>query len=359
VPIWINIPGDTWKQATPHVSNGTVYKPATKAFRWSGSTWQEIWAKNTYPPNPPTVSATLKSGTKNVLNINVKTPSTQPGKIARAVVKVGVNRWPTGPETNDGCYYATSARTPNGSYEKWSEWWVGTRPDNPKALNGTKQFPATEMTEVKLPLGTPIRIAAYLQDEHGQWSSAGTGSITTAKADSTTTAPTQGYVPTLRDPIIRSASWFRSYTSNNAPYSYQNDQGNAVQGNTPYDSWGLLRSLIGFPSVNQLLSGADIVKIEVEVLMKHWHYPTGGMLSIGLHGHTGAPGSFSHLASAVVQQRYTARNQKLWTTIPSQYYAGFRNGTYRGISLFRQSDDPIYYGYADAMATKLKITFKS
>lgn len=352
--VWINPSGGTtWVPATPSVSTGTVYRPADKVYRYTGSAWQEVWARTLTPPNAPTVTATIQSGTRNVVEVKVTVPSYQPGtNYARCVVKVGVNKQPTGPETNDGCYYATTV-----AGEKWSEWFTDQRPNITKGASRTKVFPGTGMG-ITLPLDTPIYVRAYLQDQYNQWSSAGSATVRTLKAATTTTTPPTTTTQVQQKPINVQASWFGSYLDNNAPYAYHDNLGQAVQGDTPYDNYGLLRSLIGFPEFTWYTAGSTITEARFYVYMKHWHYSTGGVLSVGLHQHKSKPGSFSHNASSVATMRYTYRGQGLWVYIPSQYFPGIANGTYRGISLYRQSADPTYYGYADAMQTICHIEYK-
>lgn len=154
------------------------------------------------------------------------------------------------------------------------------------------------------------------------------------------------------------ASWGQGYKGDNTQNS---DAGaKATQGYTSYwPSGGVQRGLIGFPSVTGTLSGADIVKVEVYVYAAHWASSSGGTLCIGGHSHTSKPTTWSSNLNDAKRQALK-KPEGRWITLPSSMHAGFKSGTYRGISLLPpgSSTSSTYYGYLTWSKSKLRITYK-
>ena len=141
--------------------------------------------------------------------------------------------------------------------------------------------------------------------------------------------PKQNYVKKYR------SNWWKAY-SNGTPDSAWPD--NMPQGT--YGSWSY-DSLIGFPSMTGDLSGATITNMRLYVYAKHWYAQTG-IASIGIHGWGAAPGRFASNGRWYRQGGW-GRGDGKWITIPRQYWDGFKNGTYKGISFETRGDAP--YGY--------------
>lgn len=121
-------------------------------------------------------------------------------------------------------------------------------------------------------------------------------------------------------------------------------QGDVKQGRTPdYPAAGIYRSMVGFENMTSALSGADIELMQVRVRAEHWYSHAGGRVYLGLHGATGAPTNWQGVATGMAQAPLSIGGEA-WITIPSQYYAGFRDGIYRGVTVFWDSPNAVHYG---------------
>lgn len=177
--IWVHN-GTEWKQGVPSVARETGYVPGRAAYRRpTTSTWSLIWQRDTTPPPAPILDVTMVPETRNKFSIKLTTPVTSK-KFVRAVVKVGINKWSTGPVANDGTYYAEV-----NAGEPWSEFLTASLVDDnaiSPSETQTKQFPASYQGNVNLPLNTPVNISAWVQDTNLNWSEAATVSVRTLKA---------------------------------------------------------------------------------------------------------------------------------------------------------------------------------
>lgn len=357
--IWVH-DGEQWRTAIPQRSNGVAHDPVFKVFRRSGSQWVEIWSKPVHPPNPPEVVMVEHhpSAPDKVL-IHVATARSQPSKIIKAMVKVGVGKQPTTPTANDGTYYATKIRLQNGQMQNWSDWW-GHLSEIPPGTYGERDFPRSGIAP--LPPNTEIWVAAWVQDEYFQWSPASRAMIRSRPAERTSggssgggSAPKPVKPQPKRQPdLVRNATWHRTWEASG--YVAQASQGALYQGRTPYyPSAGIYRSMAGFPDLTGHLHGATIHSIEVYVHAEHWHYQEG-IVSIGYHGNTSRPEKFSQTASQQVSKRLK-RGQGAWITLPTSAHAGFRDGRHRGVTFYRNSTNPDYYGYFDPARLKIRVKY--
>jgi hypothetical protein len=142
-----------------------------------------------------------------------------------------------------------------------------------------------------------------------------------------------------------------NYQGNNSQYNY--DTGHMYQGLSPA-GYGNLKSIGLFPDMTADLSGATINYIRVYFNFAHWYYNSGGTARLGLHGHTGIPGSFSQntwIGDSGGWPKPGAR----WVDIPPGHWDGFKSGYHRGISL---EGDNTYgtYGYADRPTFEISYT---
>ncbi|HEX9228844.1 MAG TPA: hypothetical protein VF885_19760, partial [Arthrobacter sp.] len=142
-----------------------------------------------------------------------------------------------------------------------------------------------------------------------------------------------------------------SYTGSNAYYNY--NTGQMYQGLSPA-GYGNLKSIATFNDMTGALSGADINYIRVYFNFNHWYYNSGGTARIGLHGHSGTPGSFSS-NGVVVESGGWPKPGARWVDIPSAHWWGFKSGAYRGVTL---EGDGGYgtYGYADRPTIEISYT---
>lgn len=178
--IWVGQLDGTWKKGgNPLVSTGSGYVPGRYVWRHNGTTWVQVWQRDTTPPSTPTVTLGLLSGTKNKVQVTVKHGPV--GPIVRTVVKVSWDgTWPSNPGTVDKYYYSQTITGGGGVPEEWSEYWKAM--GNVVNVTGTKTIPDSYQT-FSIPLSTVVRVSAWAQDDFFNWSSAGTAQITTAAAD--------------------------------------------------------------------------------------------------------------------------------------------------------------------------------
>lgn len=119
-------------------------------------------------------------------------------------------------------------------------------------------------------------------------------------------------------------------------------------------------SMAGFPAqVYADLQGATISKIEVYLYAYHWWNPSGSAV-IGTHGQIAYPASFSYSGQHIVSN--WKRGEGKWVPLPREWYAGFKSGANRGISLGGNTgDSPLFYGkfygYATSRGPKLRVSY--
>lgn len=359
--LWVH-DGDEWVTAIPMRSNGVAHDPVFHVFRYNNNQWEKIWQKVPHPPNAPTVSVVQDPGNRDRIRVTATNARSQPSRIIKMVVKLGVNKQPTTATASDGTYY-TAKVTQNNKQMDWSDWLADLGTDIPEGRSRWRTFPISGISA--LPLDTPLHVAAWVQDEFFQWSPAGRATFRTRKPDPPAPKPTPTPAPKpapkppapKRQPdLVLNCSWHRTFEASG--YVAQATQGSLYQGRTPYyPSAGIYRSMAGFPSMTSKLRGATIHSIEVYVYAQHWHYYAGGVASIGYHGQTSRPAKFSQTASQQVTQRFTARGQGRWIKLPTSSHAGFRDGRHRGITFYRNSNNVDYYGYFDPSRLRIRVKY--
>lgn len=170
------------------------------------------------------------------------------------------------------------------------------------------------------------------------------------------TSPDSGYVPPPSSSPVRiytsaetTRKWDQSYRGNDAQYTYdssKNYQGQYLTSN------GVLKSAIGAPDkMFTDLAGAAVEWIRVYLYAQHWRSSSGGTAVLGVHASSNKPSTFPGITGAFSVK--FGRNQGIWVTLPSPWYAYFKSGAYRGITLHaNNSTASEYYGYFAAAATK-------
>lgn len=124
------------------------------------------------------------------------------------------------------------------------------------------------------------------------------------------------------------------------------------------EPWGIMRSLAGFPDMNEELSGSKITDVKIYLRNEHWWYNDGGKVTIGYHDHSSKPDRFSHSKASVKTESYSARGQEKWIDMPNAFGEGLRDGHYEGFSIFNNTASKTYYGIfygADDGSSKPKI----
>ena len=132
---------------------------------------------------------------------------------------------------------------------------------------------------------------------------------------------------------------------------YQN--GYMFQGPSPA-GWGNLKSLATFPDMTAELAGATINNVRVYFNFVHWYNNSGGTAYIGLHGHTGIPGTFA-APGAVTHSPGWPKPGARWVDIPIAHWNKFKSGEARGVSL-EGDGSPGTYGYAQAPVLEITYT---
>lgn len=155
------------------------------------------------------------------------------------------------------------------------------------------------------------------------------------------------------------ASAYRSFYTSGGTYTY--NTGKLYQGNSP--AVGGLQSMVTFgngslgQSITTALSGATITSIKAYFYFDFWYYNSGGTAKIGVHGSasltSSLPGSYAHAVTSDAWPKPGGR----WVSIPSSFWAGFKSGTYRGLTLGDTSPSTIEYGYANGSKTRLEIKY--
>jgi len=172
-------------------------------------------------------------------------------------------------------------------------------------------------------------------------------------AHSPSFSPGGGSNPAPPPPVPAKQNYVRQYgTIYNANYDGNNNRytfnDNVVfQGLSPA-GYGNLKGLCDFDrnAITSDLSGADIQYVRVYFNFQHWYYNSGGTARIGVHGHTGIPGTFSSVGPLSAISSGWPKPGARWVELSSSHWGGFQSGAYCGVYL---EGDGTYgtYGYAD------------
>lgn len=145
----------------------------------------------------------------------------------------------------------------------------------------------------------------------------------------------------------------KSYLPNNSQYQY--NIGKAYQGLSPA-GYGNLRSIYSF---NQdfvgLLNGATIEGVWIYIYFEHWYYNAGGSAIIRLHNQSGAPSTYTGVTGNGFTSSGWPKAAGRWVSVPSNLWAGFASGAYKGFALIGDSSYGTY-GIANNARLKFKFT---
>lgn len=134
-----------------------------------------------------------------------------------------------------------------------------------------------------------------------------------------------------------------NYTGGNGQYLY--NLGQMYQGLSPA-GYGNLKSIGLFGDMTGALSGATINYVRVYFNFNHWYYNAGGTARIGVHGHTGIPGTFTGVGPLTAISGGWPKPGARWVELSRDHWDGFRTGQWRGVYL--EGDGTLgTYGYAD------------
>lgn len=160
------------------------------------------------------------------------------------------------------------------------------------------------------------------------------------------------------------ATWTRSFNQDSVPKSATGDMGRLYQGNDQTTNQGRQRSMIGFSSnIQEELTGSRIEKIELYLHTNWAWYWAGAIATIGVHNFASKPNRFNHTRYAMKEVRFNSRNQGMWITLDHSIGVMFAEGSIKGITLLKESDNEIYYGYwygmngTEAQKPKIRVTY--
>jgi len=187
----------------------------------------------------------------------------------------------------------------------------------------------------------PVRLV--VEDVGPTAASIGNGTHMDGPPGSNQPAPTP---PPAKQTYVKQYGCWNSanYNGSNGRYTYNDSV--MYQGLSPAGH-GNLKSLSLHSDMTADLSGADINYIRVYFNFQHWYYNSGGTARIGLHGHTGIPGTWSSMGpQAVAVSGGWPKPGARWVDIPAAHWDGFKTGAWRGVTL---EGDGTYgtYGYAE------------
>lgn len=169
------------------------------------------------------------------------------------------------------------------------------------------------------------------------------------------------------------ATWSQTFNGDGRVNSYNSSSGKMYQGrygrhntiqNIIYNPilYGIQRSMMGFnyQNIQKELSGAKIKSIELYLYMDHSWYLREGRASIVTHRATSKPSSFSYTGT-LKEQVYYGRDKGIWISLPLSAAEGLKNGTITGFGLYKNTQDPMYYGYwngaGQSNGPKVRITY--
>ena len=153
---------------------------------------------------------------------------------------------------------------------------------------------------------------------------------------------------------------YASYDANGNYYAF--DENRMYQGLSPA-GYGEMRSMAFFQDIVAYLNttpynggSVTINDMQVYLYFDHWYYNSGGTAKIGVHGHTGAAPSTFNWVGWIMDSGGWPKPGGRWLTIPSQYWAGFLSGQYRGITLGVNTNGYAFYGIASVAKIYIRYT---
>lgn len=113
------------------------------------------------------------------------------------------------------------------------------------------------------------------------------------------------------------------------------DTSDLVQGYTPYyPGPGSEVGMIGFQDLTGVLSGATINWMAIYLYANHWNDYDGGTALIGAHPYLNSPASRpADWQLNLIQSAGWPRAAGRWVYLPSSWFAGFKSGANRGITV--------------------------
>lgn len=154
-------------------------------------------------------------------------------------------------------------------------------------------------------------------------------------------SPVKNYTKT-RDP-----EWRMDYNSSNAVYNYNTSRLYVGK----YGGFEWAKTLIGFPDAmrTDLAGAANVGSIHVYIDNDHFYSSSGGKVVIGRHDHNSQPTTASWYTDGLTES--FSYGEGRYVRLPTSWYAGFVNGTHKGIAIYAPTTSLDYYGYYNRSTT--------
>lgn len=163
-------------------------------------------------------------------------------------------------------------------------------------------------------------------------------------------------------------TWSSSYNESgnmrtDNKHIYQGD----YHGINPYSTRGNLCGLMGFNynDIKSKLQGATIESVSIELYNKHWYWSAGGTVNIGTHNKASKPKTYKPSSDSSkkigVKQQAFSRYERKWVSLPKSVIQDFLDDKAKGIILWINSSNMLYYGYfagyGESYAPTLKVVY--
>lgn len=138
---------------------------------------------------------------------------------------------------------------------------------------------------------------------------------------------------------------YNSANYDGAGNRYTFNDSKMFQGLSPA-GYGNLKSIGLFGDMTGALAGSTVTNVRVYFNFNHWYYNSGGTARIGVHGHTGIPGTDWGRGPLTAISGGWPKPGARWVDLSSGHFNGFKTGEWKGVYL---EGDGTYgtYGYAD------------
>lgn len=338
--------GQMWRKndSGVWVKSGVLFKSSTQGWvkavtghikNGDDTTWDLVYDQDVTPPPAPSFGSRYTYTDTKKFRQYIQMPSTS--DVVRGCFKVSKTGYPTRPgEVTSGDTF-TYADDSDGQ-----PFWLF---DKSPGSNVQRNFQSASYS-------TKYYLAAWAQDDSGNWSAPVTTSFTFPAAP----APTKKLVTKT------------AYITTNNSASYANfgwRSGDILYQAGSYGDKGFW--FYGTKIASALKNAESIDKIQIYVYRRNTSHGVSGdaQVHIGRHGLTSKPSGSP--GSNPITGEYTIgklkRGEGQWFTLPSSWYKYFKSGSYRGLGVeygttsYTSDRYAIFNGYGTSSG-KVKLTWK-
>lgn len=328
--VWIKT-GGAWveKSGRPHLKVNGSWMPVKEGHVKRAGVWTEFYNYDVTPPQPPQLlleevnpqynyGGALRLG--RYVNVSAA-PAVVDDTLKRIVVLVNTNYQPSSPYDAASYISVAGAEAPG---ESWSELgYNGYLTSRPLTSVVTKRFTANQADSTVLPGGT-YYFSAWAQDWAGNWSDGTYDSIS---------------LPTAFDVTQRSS---HSYTARaTLGGTYRVPTNNFVSGDMEYDISPMRHGVWFYGSqIQAAIAGApinyEITSMQIHISRKSNDAASGNSGPLWLAPHPFLSGSHLQSTGAFIYSATNvgsiAKGEAKWFNVPQSWWAGFANGTYKGVA---------------------------